>query len=193
MHYSFLKGRRGGVSVLSFDCAGASGAAARVAASLAEDKRSWRVPLPWFESGQHRVSLFMDGAQVCHAPTPYYLLNRRSRQIGALNCYMGAALQPCRAGCDDLKHERILQHSDRRNVSCRSALGLWQSVRGRMLCLWQPATLRGRACHAALLGSALSSSSRWLPPLMPQQPTLSCGSKIWNNVGFWQTMALDAH
>ena len=60
------------MSSLPFICAGASGAAARVAASLAEDKRSWRVPLPWFESGQHRVSLFMDGAQVCHTETPFH-------------------------------------------------------------------------------------------------------------------------
>lgn len=45
-------------------CAGPSGAAARVAASLAEDRKSWRVPLSCFESGEHQVSLYMDGAQV---------------------------------------------------------------------------------------------------------------------------------
>ena len=50
-------------------CEGASGAASRVAASLAEDRRSWRVPLPWFESGKHQVSLYVDGAQVMHHAT----------------------------------------------------------------------------------------------------------------------------
>ena len=46
------------------DLEGASGAASRVAASLVEDRKSWRVPLPWFESGKHQVSLYVDGAQV---------------------------------------------------------------------------------------------------------------------------------
>lgn len=35
-----------------------------MAASLAEDRKSWRVPLSCFESGEHQVSLYMDGAQV---------------------------------------------------------------------------------------------------------------------------------
>ena len=106
--------QRGGMSVLAFVCAGVSGAAARVAASLAEDKRSWRVPLPWFESGQHRVSLFMDGAQVCHAQTPFHPLNGATDlshcqgSIGVLVCCMGAALQPCRACCNDANHNRML-------------------------------------------------------------------------------------
>ena len=73
MYLYVLMGQRGTLSVIPFVCAGASGAAARVAASLAEDKRSWRVPLPWFESGQHRVSLFMDGAQVCFPESPFTL------------------------------------------------------------------------------------------------------------------------
>ena len=74
-----LREQRGGVRASPSVCAGASGAAARVAASLAEDKRSWRVPLPWFESGQHRVSLFMDGAQVRHAQIPVIFLMGKLR------------------------------------------------------------------------------------------------------------------
>lgn len=37
-----------------------------MAASLAEDNKSWRLPLSWFESGKHQVSVYMDGAQVAH-------------------------------------------------------------------------------------------------------------------------------
>ncbi len=61
--YGRIKHRQSRLSSMLWR-AGTSGAAARVAASLAEDKKSWNVPIPWFESGQHQVSIYMDGAQV---------------------------------------------------------------------------------------------------------------------------------
>lgn len=44
--------------------AGASGARKRVAATLAEDARSWAILLPWFEPGSHAVSVSVNGARV---------------------------------------------------------------------------------------------------------------------------------
>ena len=63
-----------GKCLMRVDNAGASGAAARVTASLAEDRKSWGVSLPWFEAGKHQVSLYVDGTQVMLLSNPMYPL-----------------------------------------------------------------------------------------------------------------------
>jgi hypothetical protein len=53
--------------VLANNCiciTGASGARKRVAATLAEDGRAWKLALPWFEPGSHAVAVSVNGARV---------------------------------------------------------------------------------------------------------------------------------
>jgi hypothetical protein len=67
-----------------------------VSASLAEDKGSWRLRLPWFEAGAHSVAVSMDGAALGSGPLS---LEAEPRTVCLAACtFEGPGLRECVAG-----------------------------------------------------------------------------------------------
>lgn len=76
--------------------AGASGARKRVAATLAEDSRSWILALPWFEPGSHAVAVSVNGARV---PSGAFSAEAAPRDVClAASAFAGPGLDGCTAG-----------------------------------------------------------------------------------------------
>lgn len=76
--------------------AGASGARKRVAATLAEDGRSWILALPWFEPGSHAVAVSVNGARV---PSGAFSAEAAPRDVClAASAFAGPGLDGCTAG-----------------------------------------------------------------------------------------------
>ncbi|CAL8470626.1 g10168 [Coccomyxa elongata] len=85
-----------GTEVVHAHLTGASGARKRVAATLAEDARSWAIALPWFEPGSHAVSVSVDGTRVGSGA---YTAEAAAREVClAASGFAGPGLDGCTAG-----------------------------------------------------------------------------------------------